>query len=162
MIPDFKTYIGESVWADIHRRSNGYTVRKEDDINNLDGADFKEYLKSLYKPLNAYAIITYAGGSIAVPIIRNHINMCAWFHPKSDVSKINIHDDFINLVPGLLSKLQENFSTEKFTHGFYGIFPKDKGEITNKYFIEVIDFLLENIPDSSDYDKSIERIDNKS
>ena len=31
MIPDFKTYIGESVWSDIHKRSNGETVRKEDE-----------------------------------------------------------------------------------------------------------------------------------
>ena len=31
MIPDFNTYIGESVWADIHRRSNGEQIRKEDE-----------------------------------------------------------------------------------------------------------------------------------
>ena len=29
MIPDFKTFVGESVWADIHKRSNGSTVRQE-------------------------------------------------------------------------------------------------------------------------------------
>ena len=35
MIPDFKTYIGESVWSDIHKRSNGESVRKEDEIGNI-------------------------------------------------------------------------------------------------------------------------------
>jgi len=30
MIPDFKTYLKESVWSDIHKRSNGEQIRKED------------------------------------------------------------------------------------------------------------------------------------
>ena len=35
MIPDFKTYIGESVWADIHKRSTGSKERKEDEFGNI-------------------------------------------------------------------------------------------------------------------------------
>ena len=30
MIPDFKTYINESIWSDIQDRSSGDTIRKED------------------------------------------------------------------------------------------------------------------------------------
>ena len=30
MIPDFKTYIKESIWSDIQDRSSGETIRKED------------------------------------------------------------------------------------------------------------------------------------
>lgn len=33
MIPDFKTFISESIWADIHRRSNGTQTKKEDKTN---------------------------------------------------------------------------------------------------------------------------------
>ena len=41
MIPDFKTFIKESIWSDIQDRSMGKTVRKEDyvsysDLNNKD------------------------------------------------------------------------------------------------------------------------------
>lgn len=37
MIPDFNTYIKESIWTDIHRRSNGTQTRKEDSYNfNID------------------------------------------------------------------------------------------------------------------------------
>lgn len=39
MIPDFKTYIGESIWADIHRRSNGERVRKEDRNKLTEGIE---------------------------------------------------------------------------------------------------------------------------
>ena len=47
MIPDFKTYITESIWSDIQDRSMGKTVRKEDDINLLDVDEFIEYLKKI-------------------------------------------------------------------------------------------------------------------
>jgi hypothetical protein len=50
MIPDFKTYLKESVWADMHRRSNGEIVRKEDDINHLGYDEFFVYLTEHYKP----------------------------------------------------------------------------------------------------------------
>ena len=39
MIPDFKTYIEESVWSDIHRRSNGTEIRKEDRNKLTDGIE---------------------------------------------------------------------------------------------------------------------------
>ena len=48
MIPDFRTYVGESVWADIHRRSNGKQERKEDDVDLLDLNDFCEYVNKIY------------------------------------------------------------------------------------------------------------------
>lgn len=43
MIPDFKTYIKESVWSDIHRRSNGIQVRKEDEYQ------YKSYFEKIKK-----------------------------------------------------------------------------------------------------------------
>ena len=41
MIPDFKTFIKESVWADIHKRSSGSQIRKEDatNINSIKPVD---------------------------------------------------------------------------------------------------------------------------
>lgn len=39
MIPDFKAYIGESVWTDIHKRSNGSEIRKEDRNKLTDGIE---------------------------------------------------------------------------------------------------------------------------
>jgi hypothetical protein len=45
MIPDFKTYIGESIWSDIQKRSTGDVVRKEDGYIALklmlDGDEYK-------------------------------------------------------------------------------------------------------------------------
>ena len=49
MIPDFKTYINESIWSDIQKRSSGESVRKEDEVDLLDGVDLFNYLTKKYK-----------------------------------------------------------------------------------------------------------------
>ena len=43
MIPDFKTYIGESTWGEMRKRSSGETIRKEDEFNDLC-----EFIKNNY------------------------------------------------------------------------------------------------------------------
>ena len=50
MIPNFKTFIKESIWSDMQDRSMGDAVRKEDDINHLDYVEFFTYLTEHYKP----------------------------------------------------------------------------------------------------------------
>ena len=47
MIPDFKTYINESIWSDIQDRSMGKTVRKEDIITTNE--DLQNKIYELYK-----------------------------------------------------------------------------------------------------------------
>ena len=49
MIPSFKKYLNESVWMDIHKRSNNDVDRKEEDVNLLDGLEFYKYLVDRYK-----------------------------------------------------------------------------------------------------------------
>ena len=50
MIPDFKTYIGESIWRNISQRSEGIKSRKEDYIENLNDKEMFEYIKQTYEP----------------------------------------------------------------------------------------------------------------
>ena len=50
MIPDFKTFIKESIWSDIQDRSTGETVRKEDDVDRFGYEDFFVYLTEHYQP----------------------------------------------------------------------------------------------------------------
>ena len=81
MIPDFKTYIGESVWSDIHRRSIGTTIRKEDSIDNMEFADFFVYIKDRYEvcisdPQHFFEIGQWLTpdsytGNISIPIEKN-------------------------------------------------------------------------------------------
>ena len=50
MIPDFKTFIKESIWSDIQDRSAGITQRKEDSVDLLDYEEFFVYLTEHYQP----------------------------------------------------------------------------------------------------------------
>ena len=50
MIPNFKTFIKESIWSDMQDRSAGETVRKEDNIDHLDYEEFFVYLTEHYQP----------------------------------------------------------------------------------------------------------------
>ena len=49
MIPDFNTYLSESVWGDLRKKSLGQEVRTEDDLNLLDVDGMAEYVFSHYE-----------------------------------------------------------------------------------------------------------------
>ena len=158
--------LDESVWGGMLDRSTGDTIRKENDINNLDGDGLTDYLKKHYKPLNAYAIITNVADIISVPIIRDHTNSSIMF--KCKTNEVKMTNDIMDQVRGLLRVMENNFSIEVFEgeianekYKMYTVLPKDGSEVTNKFFIEVIDFLLYHIPGDL-YDKSIMKIDDKS
>ena len=158
--------LSESIWNDIRRRGNGTDVKEEDNINNLDCEGLTDYLKKHYKPLNAYAVITSVADIISVPIIRNHTNSSIMFACKTN--KVKMTNDIVDRVHGLLRVMENNFSIETFEgedgngeYKVYTILPKDGSEVTNKFFIEVIDFLLYHIPGDL-YNKSVVKIDDKS
>ena len=159
--------ITESIWSDMQDRSAGDTVRKADDINLLDCDELYEYLNQHYKGIVPYAFITNIGGMLSVPIIRDTVHICVWYSPESKIKTVSIGDGMISQVDGLLNLLYDNFSIKEINgkrdndeYRLYWLSPKDGSEITNKFFIDVIDFLLENIPNSPKYKKSIKKIEN--
>ena len=160
--------ITESIWSDMQDRSAGEEIRKEDDINLLDSDGLYDYINKNYKRIAPFAFITNIGGMLSVPIIRGTVHNCVWYSPESEIKAVSIGDGMISQVDGLLNLLYDNFSIKEINgkhddeYTLYWISPKDGSEVTNKFFIDVIDFLLENIPKSPNYKKSIMKIDDKS
>ena len=159
--------ITESIWSDMQDRSAGETVRKEDDVNLLDSDGLYDYINKNYKRIAPFAFITNIGGMLSVPIIRGTVHNCVWYSPESEIKTVSIGDGMISQVDGLLNLLYDNFSIKEINgkhdddeYTLYWISPKDGSEVTNKFFIDVIDFLLENIPNSPNYKKSIKKIEN--
>ena len=159
--------ITESIWSDMQDRSSGDTVRKEDDVNLLDSDGLYNYINKHYKGIVPFAFITNIGGMLSVPIIRGTVHICVWYSPESKIKTVSIGDGMISQVDGLLNLLYDNFSIKEINgkrdddeYRLYWLSPKDGSEITNKFFIDVIDFLLENIPNSPNYKKSIKKIEN--
>ena len=158
--------IMESFWGDVHKRSRGDEVRREDDINCLDGEGLYEYLKNIYKELDSFQSIKLhpTMNTISVPIFVKGFKPYKVFF-EFDNEEIFIEHAMAYAITGFFSKLWGKFHLQRYdtkqgTPAKFYIFPKDGSDVTNRFFIEVIDFLIDCITNSDD--KCIERIVNES
>lgn len=145
--------ITESIWSDIQDRSAGETVRKEDDINLLDRDGFYNYIMEHYKTATEdvtgpYAIINSENADyINIPILEDETNtlyrVIIW-HFNTDERYITIP---LRKLFGVFVKLRDTFklqSNEDRINPLFKIFPKDDKKVDNKFFLEVIDFIIDN------------------
>lgn len=156
MIPDFKTYIRESVWGDMRKRAEGWTEREEDSIDNLDFEEFVDHLRETYDTGDDYfyQIGTYPtqGTSImnlSIPIEKNEYdetpNMSSrmltiqWDKDTEKYICISPNQYIFKLYP---NELKTTFKDE-FDIDVSGqkLIPKD-GIITNSVCMKVIDKLI--------------------
>ena len=157
MIPDFKTYITESIWSDIQDRSMGKTVRKEDDISNLDYVEFFTYLTEHYKPKSIKDNEKIRGRTpitnmdiieIFIPIesIDDRIKTLMIVISKKDNSIVSIatsqtlFDKYVNLERTLSNNYTINTSSNK-------IYITPKKKPTNQTVVNLIDIFL-NVVDN--------------
>ena len=156
----------ESIWSDIQDRSGGEIGRKEDDIDLLDIKEFCEYLKTIYK--------TDSDDDICVLEIEdNHkiekyLVICLYQDESGyyrfiyyDGTHIDTQLDVIETL-NCRSEFERKFSTIHSTNDFdvvcIDIYPKDQARVpvTNKFFIEVLDFILDRI--DAPLEQQIEKI----
>ena len=155
--------LSESIWSDIQDRSSGETVRKEDDINLLDRDGLYDYLIHHYKNTNSFDPIynSDAFDTIKVPFLIQGGSDGVYLNFKENEVYIPYASPY--KVKGLFSKLADEFSLKSDSNTrptWYIISPKDGSEVTNTFFIYVIDFLIDNIPDS--FEKGVKKIVNES
>ena len=164
MIPDFKTYITESIWSDIQDRSMGKTVRKEDSVDHLDINELCEYLKTIYKTDsdNDINVIKIEGNLyLLICLYEDEYGYYRYIYYDGDY--INTQLDVIETLKCLLEferKFSIRFTKSDFVVNRIEIYPKDKTRIpvTNKFFIEVLDFILDKI--KAPLEQMIEKISN--
>ena len=152
MIPDFKTYLNESVWGDIRKKSIGQERRIENDVDNMEPADFYEYIDSRYKGLTKETKISAWGPNLNFSLLV--LQYETKFPNSSTKSFIHVQQmesnkkgrivritDTIDKT-SLFNKLKKNFTVER-GWGSYEIYPFEAMS-TNRLFLNVVDFLLEN------------------
>ena len=133
MIPDFKTYLKESIWSDMQERGTGDIDKKEDDIELLDRDGFFSYLESHYEYISDqdprfYGLMKSSRdhSSISVPIYQYGVMLYAIYlefdghEGRFDMRGFDRIIKYLNIKP-------------------------DEGQPTNEFFLEVIDFMIENI-----------------
>ena len=161
MIPDFKTFIKESIWSDMQDRSAGDTVRKEDDIDHLDYAEFFTYLTEHYQPKSKKDIDKIGGRTslsntdtikILIPIeyienkmkdliIKKGLMIVMSKKDNSVISMVTsqtLFDKYVNLERMLSNNYILNASKNTFN-----IYIKPKKKPTNKSVVDLIDIFLD-------------------
>ena len=143
-----KNYINESTWGDIRNRVSGDAVRKEDDINIMDKESFFNYLCKNYISLGEDQEITTGLDSIIVTAYkdereRRHYLIYDNVDKIKGESKISLH---ITSSDGLFNKLKRNYILLEHPTVFSAqyIYPND-GEVTNEFFLNVLNFILDNV-----------------
>ena len=155
--------LSESIWSDIQDRSSGETIRKEDDINLLDMEGLYDYLIHHYKGTNHFSHISTSASfnTIEVPIVIN--GGVYRVHFDFNTNEIYVHYATLYMVNKLFIKVSKNFSlrSNSYEHTeVYIISPKDGSKVTNRFFIDVIDFIIDNIPDPNE--RGVKKIVNES
>ena len=134
--------IDESVWADMHKRSNGEQVKKEDDVNLFDPEQLYEYTNSNYKDKVEY--INFMEGQNT-----KHVNVEIVMGLEVSINFSN--DKIYNILIDLLDNvgletvvIADNFNIEKINTTTFRIKEKD-GTISNNTFLNLVNFILHNI-----------------
>ena len=150
MIPDFKTYIDESVWNDIRKRGNGTDVKKEDDIEHLDRDDMFDYIYTIYHqdpnvhvlPLKSSTENNYLYFSLPMFMYRYNVHRLVAYYTDGDINKIILFANEKECV-GFYKELTDNFKIYRDPSGLSYIKSKDN-TISNKLLLDVIDTISTN------------------
>lgn len=151
--------INESVWGDMRKRAEGHAERKEDDVNNMDVDGLVKYLNDNYQLLKPEFGLKINGreisgriSEVSVPIYynsatnANYIRVFMQIYEEHDY--VYLHDMFFRICRSTYNKLTDVFDVDMIDEDrgrwHINIAPKDGSKANHKFFIEVLDFLLEN------------------
>ena len=159
MIPNFKTYIKESLWSDIQDRSSGETVRKEDDIDGLSYEEFFVYLTEHYKPVSRKLHEEIGGRTsiidtniieIFIPIspIDGRIKTLIVEMDKKDNSIVSMRTSYtlFDKYTNLERMLSKNYTLHTIK-GSSGIYIISKEKPTNRTVTDLIDIFIAVVDD---------------
>ena len=141
--------MNESIWRNISQRSEGIKKRKEDNvINNLNPDEFCQYLCDIYET-KQFKIKNEQDTRLSVPILTRFEGMADCIHYDYKLNYISMNNEINDYVPDLYKKLYETFECEEVQTRWYvqlRIYPKNGSKFNNSFFIDVIDFIMNNAP----------------
>ena len=139
--------MNESIWSNINKRSEGNTERREDNINYMDAFSFFEYLKERYSSEPDY-FDEETGGQILYYVsekITCFIDGINDYHPYVGIGAALSNDK------QLYNKVKNTYTVEYIDsedpndEPYFDIRPKNEDVVNLKFFLEVLDFLIDNI-----------------
>ena len=140
--------LSESVWGDIRKKSLGKEDRKEDEINHLNPDEFCQYLRDRYETKD-FKIDNEQDTRLSIPILNKFDSVTDCIHYNYKLNYISMNTDIKVYVPDLYKQLYETFECEEVQMQSYvqlRIFPKDSHKCNNSFFVDVVDFIMNNAP----------------
>ena len=151
MIPDFKTYLKESLWADVQSQAAGSSIKKEDDVDLMDYDRFADYLENRYIPTTKELTLLKQPRKDFLNLLVLSFTVghkTSFIYVAGEYSVIFNNCIYITITEtikdtDLFEKLKEKYIVSQLSNR-YQVSPKDGSRSTNSFFLEVADFLLEN------------------
>ena len=151
--------VKESIWSDMQERGTGDIVKSEDDINLFDIDALYDYIMLHYEGKDendiAYQMASRVRYSIVICVLDGHrklfdfVNLYYTLKPDSnDEKQVAIIPEVEQRYPDVYQALKQKYDiyyTVEYNNRrqtLLGIAPKDGGEQSNKFFLEVLDFII--------------------
>ena len=152
--PYLKRVMNESIWSDMQERGTGDMVKKEDDIDILDQDSFYKYITEHYRAVySSFSIDNMHkpqfDNEIHVPFINVYNDYTYNLVMKyiDDGPFVAINKDIMKEFPDIYRLLSDNYKIDHYIR-FLCLNPLDGSEkITNTFYLNVLDFLIDNLPD---------------
>ena len=161
MIPNFKTYLKESHWSEMNRRSQGIVKRKEEyiDVDSLSPKEMYDHLKKTYKSLTSNNVIGYTASGhthyVKVNVTENcTVNVEYEVRKETLIKELKIwfknfyvSDDVLAMNKRMVDKLKTRYIVNDTINIYVYIRPK-RGKRTNAVVIDLINYILNNTEDN--------------
>ena len=168
MIPDFKTFLRESIWSDMQDRGSGDLIKKENDVNLLNFEQMYDYLNNIFDCEDGTITSINNNGTIfGVSVCVVHLSNDSLYDLYIDYKECMDGDDLVIMIPAeALEKTPDRYSEleDKYYNlhdelnkkyhiydrsdwdgtSMYAIEPK-QGDVDNKFFLEVLYFIINNV-----------------
>ena len=142
IFPLISKNVNESVWGDIRKKSIGQEERIEDSIDNLDPLGFYEYIVKRYYS-KGWNIRNYVNSNeIAVPFLLQDGVSYSVVYKYSESEKAVLINKWVG--DNLIQRIKDTYMLKTNKEQQYVISPLDGSEPTNKFFMNVIEFIIQN------------------
>ena len=135
--------LSESIWNDIRKQSSGAKERIEDDINILDCKDFSDWLTEHYIS-NEICYVNLNTEKYTYMSILLDVEIYREYFPENAITICNeIEKNHEDIYIGLCNE----FNIGTYDESLLKIEPNDDREIDNKFFVEIVDYLIDKYSD---------------
>jgi len=149
--------LSESLWSDLQNKSIGKSIRREDNVDNLDFDGLVEYLRNNYKCEQYTIVAVKEYNSITISLYEDEdgYNVFLIYGDVDTNPVVEISSTFKESAEWIYKDMEsrytlhtrEDFDQDGHPYSITKVEPKGCRyiKLTNKFLLEVLDFIIERI-----------------